>query len=139
MADYFGYLASISAVLGGFALAFFGTLFGRTEGRASAWTMGLSAAAAGAFTVTALGWALAASDLALAAAGTSLETAQALVVGFRPIHRWLSILFIGGIFLFLGALGAAGWMRSRRMGVLTATIAVVASAGVVYVLAQFVG
>ncbi|MEZ4702509.1 MAG: hypothetical protein R2834_19405 [Rhodothermales bacterium] len=132
MADYYGFLASISAVLGGFALAFLGSVLSRPEGRVSAWTLGLSAGATAVFTVKALGWALAASDLAVA------TMPSGLMESLRPLHRTLSMLFIGGIYLFLAVLGVAGWMRSRAVGIATTAIAVTAGALVVYVLTFFV-
>lgn len=122
MADYYGYLATISAVLGGFALTFFGALLMNTSGRASSWTAGLSAAATGAFSVSAIGWALAASGLALAS-GTGAADGASFIASFRPIHRTLSLVLIGGIFLFLASLGVAGWIRSRAMGIVTTGIA----------------
>lgn len=137
MADYYGYLASISAVLGGFALTFFGVLLTNTTGRASAWTAGLSAAATGAFAITALGWALAASGLAIESADGAAEAAR-FVADFRAIHRLLSLVLISGLFLFLGALGIAGWIRSRVLGLFTASIATTAIIAVLTILRHFV-
>lgn len=137
MADYYGYLASISAVLGGFALTFFGVLLTSTSGRASAWTAGLSAAATGSFAVAALGWALAASGLAIESSNGAPQAAS-FVAEFRGIHRLLSLVLIGGLFLFLSALGTAGWIRSRTLGLLTATIATTAILMVFRILSHFI-
>jgi hypothetical protein len=137
MADYYGYLASISAVLGGFALAFLGVLLTAPEGRAVSWTTRCAAFATGLFTVTALGWALGASALA-AEAATSAERAREFVVGYGATHRWLSMAFIVGIHGFLASLGTAGWIRSRRLGLFTSVVAIGSMLAVLRVLMHFV-
>ncbi len=137
MADYYGFLASISAVLGGFALAFLGVLLTAPDVRAVTWTTRCAALATGLFTVTALGWALAASGLA-ADAATSAERGREFMARFQTTHRWLSMAFIAGIHVFLASLGIAGWIRSRGMGVFTSLVALGSVLAVLRVLAQFV-
>lgn len=137
MADYYGYLATISAVLGGFALTFFGALLTSTTGRTAGVTAGISAAATSAFAITAIGWGLAASGLALASA-EGLPQATQFITAFRPLHRLLSIALIAGIFLFVGALGMAGWIRSRALGLVTTALAAVSIVAVLLILRHVV-
>lgn len=137
MADYYGYLATVSAVLGGFALTFFGVLLSGAPDRKTGVTAGLSAAATSAFAVTALGWGLAASGLALASADGAARATQ-FIDDFRPLHRMLSLGLIAGIFLFVGALGLAGWIRSRALGLVTSSLAAVSMTGVLLILRHVV-
>lgn len=137
MADYYGYLASISAVLGGFALTFVGVLLSAPEGRAVLWTTCCAAFATALFTVTALGWALGASALA-ADAATSADRGRDFVLGYGATHRWLSMAFIAGILAFLASLGIAGWIRSRKLGLFTSVVAIGAMLAVLGILSHFV-
>lgn len=121
MSDYYNILASTSAVFGGFSLAFLGVMLSAgVSGRASDWTIRLATLSATLFTVTGLGWSLAAS-----AAATDPAVGMQMVTSFKPSHRLLSQLFILGVGLFLATIGLSGWVRSRSLGSFSTVSAVI--------------
>ncbi|MBK8247336.1 MAG: hypothetical protein IPK85_08075 [Gemmatimonadetes bacterium] len=134
MSDYYNILASTSAVFGGFSLAFLGVMLsGGVSGRASDWTIRTATLSATIFTVTGLGWSLAAS-----AAAVSPDSGPAMVTTFKPSHRLLSQLFILGVALFIATIGFSGWVRSRSLGLFSTTAAVVGFLLVFRILSPFI-
>jgi len=133
MPEYFREFAFISALLGGFSLVLFGTLLdtGRSH-RAVGPAAALALASSSCFLIVTLGNTFAASVEADAAMRTRLGGA---VQGqMSP----LSVLFLFGILILLASFGAAGWIRSRGLGITTSAIAVVTLVGVAWVMTPFI-
>jgi hypothetical protein len=133
MAEFFRQFAFIGALLGGFSLVLFGTLLeaGRTH-RAAGPAAALALASSSCFLIVTLGNTFAASVWTNDAMRARLQPAIERQLG--P----LSLFFILGIVLLLASFGACGWVRSRRFGGVTSTIALVTLLGVVWVLRPFV-
>ena len=133
MSEYFREFAFVGALLGGFSLVLFGTLLDtgrshRTVGPAA----GLALASSSCFLIVTLGNTFAASveanPLMRARLGAAIEGQMG------P----LSMLFLIGILVLLASFGAAGWIRSRRLGIATSAIAAVTLIGVVWVMSPFI-
>lgn len=135
-AELFRQLAFISALLGGFALAFLVQLLAaHAERRVASWTIGFSIGAGAGLIVCVLGWTLSAARIA----GSMTETEMAqLSVMLTRLHSRLSLVFIGSLLLFLVSLGLCGWIRSRAMGIVSSTIALIAAVASVLILGLFV-
>jgi hypothetical protein len=111
----------ISAFLGGVAATFVVALIGhRDEGRATSWAIGCAAASCVAFIVAVVATTMLAVTLRPDTPATVAASA-ALMKG-----RLLSFLsFALGLYLLLASLGLMGWLRSRRMGRVTTSLAVI--------------
>lgn len=123
-------LASISAVLGGFAVTFLSVVLAHADPRRRVGVaLGLAVGAAACFFVCALGWSL---------LGVRPDVPE-FAARYAALNRPLSVLFILGIWLLLAVLGLSGWLRSRRLGLATTAIAAAAALGTWGVLRHFVG
>lgn len=133
MAEFFRQFAFVGALLGGFSLAFFGTLLdaGRVH-RAVGPTAALALASSSCFLIVTLGNTFAASAMA------DDQMRQRLQAGIHHQVGPLSMLFLLGILLLLASFGASGWIRSRKLGWATSTIALATLLGVVWVMRPFV-
>ena len=99
-------LAFVSALVGGFAVAFLGVLLTQTSrSRIVEWTAGMALATAAGLIICVVGWTLMASHLA--------TTTVAAPAWLNVMHSRLSVLFIGCMLMFLVSLGLSGWVRSR--------------------------
>lgn len=133
MSDYYNILASTSAVLGGFSLAFLGVILsGAQQSRAADWTVRLATLTATLFTVTGLGWSLAASAV------SRIGSAESFLTSFGQSHRLLSLLFLAGIGLFVATIGISGWLRSRSLGWFSTLVAGAGLVLIVRVLSPFI-
>lgn len=115
-------LATLSAFLGGFAAAYLATLLGadrssRVVGAAAAG----AAIAAGAFIV-----AVVAATLVVMAAHPNAPAALAGGSQATMARAVAALAFGVGIYALLASLGLSGWVRSRRLGLLTGAVAVLA-------------
>lgn len=125
-------VAFISAFLGGFAATFLATLLVANPTRKSAdWSIGCSAVAASCFVVAVIASVTQTVVLhpdapANVTAGSSIDTAR--IVG--------TLGFGFGVYALLGSVGVSGWIRSRRMGLVTS---VAAGAGAILVSWALVG
>ncbi|HEY0779822.1 MAG TPA: hypothetical protein VGD56_17785 [Gemmatirosa sp.] len=134
-AEYFRQFAAVASLLGGFSVAFFGTLLAvphahRVIGPAAA----LALAAAACFLVVTVGNTFAAAAAANPGVlATHAEMRPAILAHVGPI----SALFLLGVALLLGSLGAAGWARSRTLGLATTLTAALGAAGVLWALRPF--
>ena len=133
MAEFFRQFAFVGALLGGFSLAFFGTLLdaGRTH-RAVGPTAALALASSSCFLIVTLGNTFAASAMA------DDQMRQRLQAGISRQLGPLSMLFLIGILLLLASFGTSGWIRSKKLGWATSTIAFATLLGVVWVMRPFV-
>lgn len=114
-----GQMGAISAFLGGFAATFLATLLiARHPSRAATVTIALAAAAAVAFIVCVM----AATTLV---SGVHPEAPQTFnsPAYLRTVQALMTLSFLGGVLTLVGAVGAGGWLRSRRMGWATTALA----------------
>jgi hypothetical protein len=135
-AELFRQLAFISALIAGFSLTFLVQLLtAQSTRRVIGWTIGFSLAATAAMIVCALGWTLSAAVAVDPRTQADLARWSGI---FSLLHQRLSLTFISGIFLFLVALGLCGWVRSRLMGIVSSTIALLAAISAFMILKLFV-
>ncbi|HZG53841.1 MAG TPA: hypothetical protein VEZ40_17185 [Pyrinomonadaceae bacterium] len=135
-AELYRQLAFISALIAGFSLTFLVQLLtAQSQRRVVNWASGFSLAATATMIVCALGW-------TLSAAVVIDPRAQADIARWSSsiglLHHRLSLTFISGILLFLVALGLCGWVRSRAMGVVSSTIALIAALAALMILKLFI-
>lgn len=134
-AELYRQLAFISALIAGFSLTFLVQLLtAESKRRVVSWTIGFSLAATASMIVCALGW-------TLSAAVVVDPRAQAQFARWSSslglLHHRLSLTFSSGILLFLVGLGLCGWIRSRVVGVVSTTIALIAAAAAIMTLRLF--
>lgn len=122
--ESFKQIASMSAILGGFAASFLGILLQSSETRRHvAWAAGAAAVASASFIVAVI-------------AGTLLglvlnpEAPQGFATpDFAPWAMRVAIVtFAIGIYANLLSLGLSGWIRSRILGIVTSVAALLAAA-----------
>jgi hypothetical protein len=134
-AELYRQLAFVSALIAGFSLTFLVQLLtAQSTRRVVNWTIGFSLAATAGMIICALGWTLSAAVVIDPRAQADLAR-WAGVIG--ALHRRLSLTFICSILLFLVGLGLCGWVRSRVMGVVSSTIALIAAVAALLILRQF--
>lgn len=116
MSDLFNQLGFVSAVLAGFAFTFVaGLLPLSSKSRAYPWVFGAALAAALSLMITAVGSVFA-----------SLAVRSEVVVDMARLHQLISQTFLVGVLGLLVAAGLSGWLRSRRLGIVSTVIAVLA-------------
>ena len=133
MGESVAVLASTSAVFAGFGITILGVLLtvernSRTE-RALLTCLILATSF---LFCCALGWSLEAGQLLLIP-----EQAATFRARFQPAHRGLSILFILAIYLMIASIGLLGYLRSKSVGRLSATCAVIVGIYLTWVLSHF--
>jgi hypothetical protein len=136
VSDTYDILASISAVLSGFSLAFLGVILAISgESRAADRTAKLSTVSALVFLIAALGWSLTGSQVAPL---DDTQQVREFLRRLRGLHRTLSILFLLGVGLFMATLASSGWIRSRSVGRFTALTSAAGFMVAVWVLSHFI-
>lgn len=114
LARQFGFL---SAFLGGIAATFMAQLLTlHTPRKTVAGCVLLSAGAAISFVVSVLG-------ATVAIAATHPDAPRELQADMQAVRAIMALPFGLGVFLLLADLGLAGWIRSRRTGLLTSAMA----------------
>lgn len=127
-AEFFGeiarQLASVSAFLGGFAATFLGILLqSNSPRRHVGWAAGAAAVASASFMIAVITGTL----IGLAVAPSAPQGFAA--PEFLPWARRILITSFGlGIYANLLSLGLSGWIRSRSLGMVTSTAALLAGA-----------
>ncbi|HLL14330.1 MAG TPA: hypothetical protein VK388_04560 [Pyrinomonadaceae bacterium] len=135
-AELYRQLAFVSALIAGFSLTFLVQLLTAVSTRRVVnWTIGFSLAATASMIVCALGWTLSAAVV--------IDPRTQAELASRPsslglLHPRLSLTFIFGILFFLVGLGLCGWVRSRTMGIVSSTIALIAAAAAIMTLKLFI-
>lgn len=125
----------MSALIAGFSLTFLVQLLtAESKRRVVNWTIGFSLAATAGMIVCALGWTLSAAVIIDPRAQEDFARWSGVI---GHLHRRLSLTFSSGIFLFLVGLGLCGWVRSRMMGIISSTIALLAAVAALLILRQF--
>ncbi|WP_379550109.1 hypothetical protein [Qipengyuania sp. DGS5-3] len=119
LAQQFGFLG---AFLGGVSATLFVTLL--TLAKPSVvvrWSIGLAAVAAAAFIVTAY--------MSVGVIAQSHPHAPEVVIedGGRSVQAVMVLTFAIGTFALLGAIGASGWSRSKVLGYVTTSVALLAA------------
>jgi len=112
--------AFLSAFLGALSGAFMIQLLTTQQPRRIySWCILSAAAATVAFIVSVLG-----STLLVAATHPGAPPGMASAGLVSGSGALAALPFLAGVYLLLATLGAAGWIRSRRMGVATTTLAI---------------
>jgi hypothetical protein len=120
MAEFYRQFAFVSSVLAGFAFTFYGTLLvAAREHRAGTWAAFFAVAASVAFLPVTLGMTFGAVH-AVNQAEPSVSNAAA-----DPQIVLLSILFLAGVVFLFTSFGISGWMRSRGLGIATASLSLI--------------
>lgn len=116
-------IASLSAFLGGFAATFLGTLLTIKSARWQAgWAAGFAAVSAASFAVAVLCATMLTILLHPAAPERVRESAN-----LGPARVIAGLAFLLGMYAMLASLGLSGWIRSRRLGLVSSGAAVVAT------------
>lgn len=119
----FEHLTLVSALLGGFVFTFLGAILSLNESKKMASPLIVIAAlTATMFFLCTLGW----SFFVNAAEASELSELS------RIKHQYLTILFLIGIILFNVLLALTGWLRSKKVGIITLLIAVFALFSLVF-------
>lgn len=136
VAELYRQLAFVSALIAGFSLTFLVQLLtAESKLRVVNWTIGFSLAATASMIVCALGWTLSAAVVIDPRTQAELASRSS---GLGLLHPRLSLTFIFGILFFLVGLGLCGWVRSRTMGIVSSTIALIAAAAAIMTLKLFI-
>jgi len=127
-------LAFISALLAGFSFPFIGVLLtSELNEKIIDWVIGFSISAIAGFLICSLAWTLSASRMAIYTQSNIKE----LPALFISLHKTLSLLFIFSFFLFVVTLGLSGWIRSRKLGIVSGIIALFSGAFFIWLLSNF--
>ena len=133
MAEFSRQFAFVSSVLAGFAFAFYGSLLvAAREHRAGAWAAFFAVAASVAFLPVTLGMTFNAARAANQSTELTVSTATA-----DPQIALLSMLFLSGVVFLLASFGISGWMRSRGLGIATASLSLLGAVAVFVALKPF--
>jgi hypothetical protein len=140
IAELFRQGAFVSALVAGFSFTFLAIILtSSSKKRVCDWTAGFAAAATAGLIVCALGWTFGVPRLLAMQANTSgAATFKLPPADMRLLHRSLSITFLACFFMFLTSLGLSGWIRSTRLGVVSACIAAIAAGYAIWLMHFFV-
>ena len=116
-------IASLSAFLGGFAATFLGILLQSPNSRRHVgWAAGAAAVASASFILAVI------SGTALAIVLHPGAPANIAKPTFLPeVRRLILVTFACGIYSILLSLGLSGWIRSRQLGIVTSTAALISA------------
>lgn len=127
--------AFISAVVAGFSFAFLGALLvSPIKSKMIDWTIIFSILSIAGLLICSLAWTLSASRMALYS-GANIELVPQTYIS---LHRTLSFIFILSFMSFLVTLGISGWIRSRKIGIISSSIALVATVFFITIMTYFV-
>ncbi len=132
MIEFYRQFAFVSSVLAGFAFAFYGTLLlAPSPHRTASWAALLSVSASVSFLLATLATTFSAAAAANLKPGASLP---ASITNQLPL---ISMLLLSGVLLLLASFGLGGWVRSRKLGIATTTLAAAGAIGVFIVMSPF--
>ena len=127
--------AFISALVAGFSFAFLGTLIvSSIRNKIIDWIISFSSVSIAGLLICSLAWTLSASRMAIY---TSDKINQVPPV-FLSLHKKLSFIFISSFFSFIVTLGLSGWIRSRRLGIISTVISAIAAILFLSIMRQFI-
>jgi len=139
LAELFRQCAFISALIAGFSFAFLAVILtNKTTKSIDDWTAGFAIAATAGLIVCALGWTLSVPRVLELPVNIAGNAPIRVPDTYLIIHRSLSITFIACFFFFLTSLGLSGWIRSRRLGVVSSIITAAAAIYAIWVLRFFI-
>lgn len=119
LAEVFRQLAFISAVLGGFSVAFWVALLTTAaERRIATVAAGVALGAAVSLLIVAMVMTISAVSIAL----DSREAYDQLPPAIEATYVPMTLLFLFGALLFFVALGLSGFVRSRAMGIASSVL-----------------
>ena len=122
LAEMYRAFSSICAVLGGFSIAFLVIMVTVAPDRkVASWATGSSVVAVACFLPAALNTFLASIT------ATSATSAQGLEAAVNNATGTSAFLLVLGVLALLVSLGLTGWIRSRRIGILSTVMAVLAA------------
>ncbi|MCW8106889.1 hypothetical protein OPS25_00040 [Alteromonas ponticola] len=134
MNESFSQLASVSAVLGGFAFAFLGALLSSDARHKPRFiTAALVIPSAACFVLSALGWSL----ISVWMGSPFFDPDTPLPDNITGLHMLLSPIFLCGICFFFWSLAACGWVYSKRLGWLSSGIGLIATLLMIKILWPF--
>ena len=138
-AEIFRQCAFISALIAGFSFAFLAVILtSATRKKIDDWTAGFAIAATAGLIVCALGWTFSVPRVLALSLNNSVNTPIQLPETYRTIHRTLSLTFISCFFFFLTSLGLSGWIRSRKLGVVSSIISLLAAIYAIWLMQYFI-
>ncbi len=133
--EVFRQMAFISALIGGFSFSFIGVLLSIAERqRMINSTIIIAMLAASGMIVCTLGWTM---SISFTHQLTDIENPE-MPLFLRQLHRFLSLIFITSILLFLVSLGLSGWIRSRTLGIISSIISTGAVLAVLWIFSYFI-
>ncbi|HTY12442.1 MAG TPA: hypothetical protein VMF88_15370 [Bacteroidota bacterium] len=139
LAELFRQCAFISALIAGFSFAFLAVILtNKTTKTIDDWTAGFAIAATAGLIVCALGWTLSVPRVLELSLNSSANGPIQVPQTYLVVHRSLSITFIACFFFFLTSLGLSGWIRSRRLGVVSLIITIAAAFYAIWILRFFI-
>ncbi|HEX2921811.1 MAG TPA: hypothetical protein VHO50_11665 [Bacteroidales bacterium] len=117
--------AFISAIIAGFSFAFIGALLvSQVKNKIIDVVLSFSILSIAGLLICALFWTLMASGMGMYVGIEISQIPQSLI----SLHKTLSLLFILSILFFLVTLALSGWIRSRILGVISASVSVASTA-----------
>ncbi len=127
--------AFISALVAGFSFAFLGTLIvSSVRNKIIDWIISFSSLSIAGLLICSLTWTLSASRMAI----YSSDKINQVPPVFLSLHKKLSFVFISSFFFFLITLGLSGWIRSRRLGIISTVISAIAAILFLSIMRQFI-
>ena len=122
LAEVYRAFSSICAVLGGFSIAFLVIMVTVAPDRkVASWATGFSIVAVACFLPAALNTFLASIP------ATTATSAQDLGADVTGVTGMSALLLVVGVLALLASLGLTGWIRSKRVGVLSTVAATLAA------------
>lgn len=133
-------LAFIGSIIGGFTLTLTAAIISKSEkNRAASWTLGFAVSVTACMLICVIGWSMAAFRLHLLFSSNYFDKLEKMGYRIDSISQYLGLLFLTGIFLFFITLGISGWNISRKLGLITSTIAAIAAIVGWFVIIPFLG
>lgn len=127
LADLYGQISSLAAVLGGFAVASFIVLLTvAPEKRIASWAAGAASFAAGSLIASTFLSAILSTDAGKRNAASFAD----LTPSIAPLLTYQGTLFPLGLYALFVALGLCGWIRSKRTGIASTIAALIGAAAV---------
>jgi hypothetical protein len=123
-AEAYRQIAFVSAVLGGFSVAFLGVLLvAGDERKLAGWTIGISIASSVMFIIATF----LDSFLVFTLPGFAAQSLEDLPESVLGIAGWAVFAFYGGVFALLSSLSLGGWLRSKQVGIAATSISAFAA------------
>jgi hypothetical protein len=127
--------AFISALIAGFSFAFLGALIvSPVISRMVDLVMGFSIVSIAGLLICALAWTLSASRMELYMGIDVANVPQT----YLNLHKSLSLIFVLSFFFFLVTLALSGWIKSRKLGIFSSLISLMATIFFIVIMKHFI-